>query len=207
MFVKENQPGLLVAIENYFARAEERPSALSPQECLVRQRIRAIGESGTGLTVQTASTHEIGHGRVEYRELKAMTIRRAAQRLAWPGAKQVFEIRRETHFKNTAKTRQDVVYGITSLTAEQACPKRLLELCRGHWSIENRSHWVRDVTFDEDRSTVRTGSIPQVMAAMRNAVVSLMRLAGHKNLAAATRSHAANARSAVALVLEPPTFK
>ena len=84
-----------------------------------------------------------------------------------------------------------MVYGVTSLAPERVTPGRLLELVRGHWRIENKSHWVRDVTFDEDRSQVRCGDIPQVMAALRNTAIGLMRLAGHKNIAAASRRFAA----------------
>jgi predicted transposase YbfD/YdcC len=78
------------------------------------------------------------------------------------------------------------VYGITSLTAWQANPADVLAFNRGHWSIENREHYVRDVTFDEDRSQVRTGSSPQTMAAMRNIAISLLRLAGWTNIKQAT---------------------
>ena len=69
----------------------------------------------------------------------------------------------------------------TSLPPADASPQRLLALWRGHWGIENRVHWVRDVTFDEDRSQVRTGSAPQIMAALRNLTISVMRLAGETN--------------------------
>jgi predicted transposase YbfD/YdcC len=67
---------------------------------------------------------------------------------------------------NPLRTRNETVYGITSLTAWQANPADVLAFNRGHWSIENREHYVRDVTFDEDRSQVRTGSSPQIMAAI-----------------------------------------
>ena len=60
----------------------------------------------------------------------------------------------------------EVAYAVTSLTPERADPARLLALVRGHWEIENRLHWVRDVTFDEDRSQVRTGTAPRVMATL-----------------------------------------
>jgi hypothetical protein len=62
-----------------------------------------------------------------------------------------------------------------------------LDLSRGHWSIENRVHWVRDVTFDEDRSRLRRGAAPQVLASIRNTAMNLLRLAGAKNIARATR--------------------
>jgi predicted transposase YbfD/YdcC len=89
---------------------------------------------------------------------------------------------------------------MTSLAASQAQAARLLRLVRHHWRIENKSHWVRDVTFDEDRSQVRRGSIPQLMAALRNLAIGLIRLSGHTNIAAATRHFAAQPWAAVALL-------
>ncbi|MBL7064572.1 MAG: transposase, partial [Anaerolineae bacterium] len=102
--------------------------------------------------------------------------------------------------KKTGERRQEVVYGITSLSAERAAPDRLLAFSRQHWHIENKSHWVRDVTFDEDRSQVRCGSIPQVMAALRNTAIGLMRCNGETNIAAACRRFAARPREALALI-------
>ena len=69
--------------------------------------------------------------------------------------------------------------GSPACPLEHADAARLLALVRGHWHIENQSHWVRDVTFDEDRSQVRCGNIPQVMATLRNTVIGLMRKAGY----------------------------
>jgi len=69
-----------------------------------------------------------------------------------------------------------VVYLITSRSADKASPKRLLALNRGQWEIENRLHWVRDVTFAEDHSQIRTGAGPQMMALLRNLAISLVRL-------------------------------
>jgi hypothetical protein len=89
---------------------------------------------------------------------------------------------------------------ITSLTTEQASPRELLRLIRGHWGIENRVHWVRDVTFDEDRSQVRVGAGPQVMAALRNTALGLLRLKGVRNIAAATRTCGWHAERVIALV-------
>ena len=71
---------------------------------------------------------------------------------------------------------------------------------RGQWTIENRTHWVRDVTFDEDRSQVRTGHVPQVMAAIRHTAIGLLRLAGETNIAAACRRMAAQPEQALALI-------
>ena len=86
------------------------------------------------------------------------------------------------------KNRTETVYGLTSLTPQQADPARLLSLSRGHWSIENRLHYVRDVTFDEDRSTVRRGRGAQVMASLRNLAISLLRMAGARYIAPALRA-------------------
>jgi len=71
---------------------------------------------------------------------------------------------------------------------------------RGHWRIENQSHYVRDVTYGEDRSQVRSGTIAQVMAAVRNTAIGLMRRAGKTNIAAATRYYRAQPKEALALL-------
>lgn len=107
------------------------------------------------------------------------------------------ELRRRVTNKRTAETRDEVVYGITSLGPERATPAQLLQLWREHWHIENKLHWVRDVSFDEDRSQVRAGHTPQVMAALRNVAISVLRLCGARNIAAACRRYAA--RPALAL--------
>jgi len=101
---------------------------------------------------------------------------------------------------NPLRTRNETVYGITSLTAWQANPADVLAFNRGHWSIENREHYVRDVTFDEDRSTVRAGALPQVLAALRNLAIGVLRCAGEANIAAATRRCAAQPWHALALI-------
>ena len=87
--------------------------------------------------------------------------------------------------------RRELAFAVTSLPPQEADPDRLLALWRGHWGIENRVHWVRDVILDEDRSQVRTGAAPPVMAALRIMTISLLRLAQEKNIAAALRRHAA----------------
>jgi hypothetical protein len=82
------------------------------------------------------------------------------------------------------------VYAVTSLTFAQAGPARLADLIRGHWAIENGLHWVRDVTFAEDASQLRTGTAPQVMACLRNLAIGTLSHARPVNLAAALRRHA-----------------
>ena len=112
----------------------------------------------------------------------------------------MLKLRRVVTDKRTGKTRRDVGYGITSLGPERATPAQLLRLWREHWHVENRLHWVRDVTFDEDRSQVRAGHAPQVMAALRNVAISVLRLCGVENIAAACRQYAARPALALAAV-------
>ena len=112
----------------------------------------------------------------------------------------VFRLQRETRIKKTGVVRKETVYGLTSCSPQKAHAAQILTFVRGHWGIENRSHYVRDVTFDEDRSQVRQGSIPQVMAAFRNAVIGLMRFSGENNIAAACRRFAAQPDLALALI-------
>jgi predicted transposase YbfD/YdcC len=81
----------------------------------------------------------------------------------------------------------EVVYLITSAGLPDASPARLAVWVRGHWGVENRLHWVRDVTFDEDRHQARTGSAPQVMAALRSVAIGIHRMRGEVNIAAAVR--------------------
>ena len=107
--------------------------------------------------------------------------------LDFPYAAQVFTIRREVTETVSQKSRTETVQGLSSLPAQRATPARLLALSRGHWTIENRLHWVRDVTFDEDHSRVRTGAGAQVMASLRNLAISLLRLAGARYIAPALR--------------------
>jgi hypothetical protein len=86
---------------------------------------------------------------------------------------------------------REVRYFITSVPRPVADAQQLLTWVRGHWSIENRSHYVRDVTFGEDASRVRQGSGPQVLAAVRNAAIGFVRTLGVSNIAAALRRNAA----------------
>jgi hypothetical protein len=93
-----------------------------------------------------------------------------------------------------------VAYGISSLVPEKASPERLLAIVRGHWEIENRLHWVRDVTFDEDRSRVRTGVGAWVMASLRNLAIGLVRWAGGTNIAASLRHLSQRAKTTLRLI-------
>jgi predicted transposase YbfD/YdcC len=118
--------------------------------------------------------------------------------LDWPGVRQVCKIERTVRCKG--QVRREIRYGITSL-GPRVGPTRLLRLWRGHWGIENRLHYVRDVTFGEDASPVRTGAAPQVLAILRNLVLALLRNAGHAHIAAAWRAHAWSQPSAALRLL------
>jgi predicted transposase YbfD/YdcC len=125
------------------------------------------------------------HGnRLEVRRLRASTA--LNDYLKWPGLKQVCKIEREVEKKGQKE--QEVRYAITSLRP-QCGAKRLLKLIRGHWAIENKLFRVRDVTLGEDASQIRKGSAPQVMAALRNTVLALLRRSGAVNIAAAIREN------------------
>jgi len=130
---------------------------------------------------------EKGHGRAERRTMKTTAV---AAGLAFPHAAQAIQIvRRRRPLAGTKRT-AETVYAITSLTVIQARPGQLARYARGHWGIEDRLHWVRDVTYDEDRSQVRTGNGPRVMASLRNLAIAILRLTGYTSIAAALRYHA-----------------
>ena len=80
----------------------------------------------------------------------------------------------------TGEVRTQSAYGLTSLSSPRSNADQLLAVVRGHWYIENCNHWVRDVTFGEDASQVRNGNLPQVMAALRNSVIGLLRLLDYR---------------------------
>jgi len=110
----------------------------------------------------------------------------------FPCVGQVFCIRRTTTDLNgkllkDRKSTVETIYGVTSLSPEQVSPEQLLAYNRGHWEIENRLHHVRDMAYDEDRSQVRRRRAPHAMASLRNIAISLLRLAGAQNIAAALR--------------------
>ena len=116
----------------------------------------------------------------------------------WPHLAQVCWVERIVHRQGS--TRRELAYAVTSLPPQEADPARLLELWRGHWGIENRVFWVRDVTMDEDRSQVRSGSAPEIMAGLRNLVISLFRMEKEPNIAAALRRHATRPSLSLSLV-------
>jgi predicted transposase YbfD/YdcC len=133
---------------------------------------------------ENRATHDTGHGRTEHR---TMDVLPAPDNTNFPGAAQVFRITRERTDHSNDKHEVHTWVGVTSLTAEHATPTQIAALLRGHWHIENRLHWVRDVTYREDHSQVRTGNAPQTMATLRNLAISALRHAGWHNIAQALR--------------------
>jgi predicted transposase YbfD/YdcC len=117
-----------------------------------------------------ATSLDKAHGRIEKRTLQTTQLLTVGQK--WKGLKQGFKITRERTVKG--KTTVEVVYGVTSLSAQRANAAALLVFLRDHWRIENGLHYVRDVTLGEDACRVRMGTAPQVLAAVRNAVVHLL---------------------------------
>jgi predicted transposase YbfD/YdcC len=187
LVVKDNQPLLRADIEAVF----EAPHLLdlTPQELGSERKVRQVSMHGK---------------RIEERVLRASTALNECYKGGakggdlWPGLGQVLQIKRTITDKQTGRTTSESAYAITSLSPERATPAQLLQAWKEHWHIENKLHYVRDVTFDEDRSTVRTGTIPLVMATLRNTAIGLLRLLGATNIASACRLFAAQPHLALA---------
>ncbi len=122
----------------------------------------------------------------------------------WPSLAQVGQLTRTVSTKKKEQVSTEVVYLITSLPSAAAPPARLAALVRDYWGIENKRHYVRDVTFREDRSRLRTGSAPQILACLRNLVITLLHRAGHNAIAAARQHFAAHPAPALAFLVCPP---
>jgi len=138
-----------------------------------------------------------GHGRVETRQVQSVEIDPAmAEMLGFPHIRQVCKIDRFARLQSKKIERQESVYVATNVTAAQAPAATMLSIVRQHWRIENSSHHVRDVTFQEDSSQIRTGSAPRVMATFRNLAIGVMRLGGEENIASGLRNNAWAPKSA-----------
>ena len=161
--VKKNQRTLFEAIEKVF---RDVPKTISDDTIhpILKEPIYAH------------ETVEKSHGRLETRCINASTSLNAY--LDWPGVAQVMRFRYTRKDLKTGEEIENVHYGIASLSPKEASAERLLAIKRGHWSIENKSHYLRDTQLGEDASPVRCGDIPQVMAALRNTALSVLRLAG-----------------------------
>jgi len=177
LVVKANQPTLYTECAAYFSDATAR--------------------------VGRATTVDRRRGRTETRTLYATTRLNAhlTRYSAFPHIRQVACLLTTT--QDRRGTHRDVRFLLTSLRPPQATPARLLTLARGHWTIESR-HFVRDVTFREDRSPLRSGDAPQILAALRNLAHTLIRRSGTTAIAAARRAFAYHPTRALALLLTPP---
>lgn len=182
--VKDNQPTLLADIQQVFA-------PLSAEE-----QARTGVHTVVPLQITEAKVVEKGHGRIEERRIRISSD--LAGYSTWPFLQQVFEVTRVWIERGVTKTQ--VRYGITSLPAEVADAWRVLALKRGHWGVENRLHYVKDVTLGEDASQIHQGWGADVMAMLRNAALNVVRKAGHTRIACALRYYSSHAKEALALV-------
>jgi hypothetical protein len=175
MPVKANQPRLLEDLAHLFTDAA------------------LVAETGT-------QAHSVtkGHGRLEVRRVWTSTA--VIGYSDWPGLAQALCQEREVVRLTTGEVRRERVYAVTSLPPQQADAHCLLRLWRGHWSIENRLHWVRDVGFAEDRSAARVGGVPQMLVACRNTVIGLLRAHGQATIAASRRALARHPVAALAMI-------
>jgi predicted transposase YbfD/YdcC len=186
LIVKENQPTALRATAALFAaRADAAVTAASLPPFDMRR----------------ATTVEKGHGRVERRHAIAST--ELNDYLDWPHLAQVVMIART--WWGRGRRHEAVRYALTSLPPQVADASRLLTLVRGHWQIENGVHYVKDVTLGEDRSTIRMGHGPSVMAILRDTVVSMLHRAGWRTIAERLRFYSGNVDAALALLGIPRT--
>jgi hypothetical protein len=129
-------------------------------------------------------TRDKGHGRVESRTLKLAAVTAG---IGFPHARLAIQLIRRRRTLTNHKWHTETVYAITDLPWNQIRADQIAEAIRGHWGIENRLHWIRDVVCAEDHSQIRTRNAPAVMATLRNLAVSLHRLTGATNIAAACR--------------------
>jgi predicted transposase YbfD/YdcC len=166
--VKENQPELLADLAVLFAAPEMVDAATAGKR---------------EFDYREASTWDKGHGRIE--ERRAVASSELRDYSGWPGLQQVVRIRRT--WVQQGRTRQATHYLVTSLPAEEASSRQLMALRRGHWLIENRLHYVKDVTLGEDSSLIHAGNGGAVMAGLREAALNLLRRGGTQAVAAAMR--------------------
>ena len=199
--VKANQKLTYQDIQRLFEPESPPKNDVDPQA--YQARIFETLHHEAKAHTDTASTVEKAHGYITTRTLTTSTL--LNEHLTWPGLAQVYEYRSERKHIRTQKITHHVQYGITSLSPHQATAKRLLQIRRGHWAIENLSHRTRDVLLGEDASQVRCANIPQVMAALRNTVLTLLRICGYTHIAKALRFFAARPTEALKIIQKTET--
>jgi predicted transposase YbfD/YdcC len=180
--VKGNQAKLQQAIADVFM-----PFAAAP------------GRSSVRLPEDYTETVSSGHGRIEQRYLTVST--QLNDYLDWPHVKQVFRLQRVVQRLKTGKITYQVVFGVTSLSPEDCPPHRLLHLLRSHWHIENRLHYVRDVSFSEDACQVRSKRRQRFLASLNNLVIGLIRSQDFDYIPEARRFFSLNYHQALQLLL------
>lgn len=181
--VKDNHPTLRRAIADMFM-----PAPVTP------------GHGAVRLPERTAHTVTSGHGRLEHRYLTVSS--QLNDYLDWPHLGQVFRLQRVVQHLDTGKLTYQVVFGVTSLTADACSPERLLHILRTHWHIENRLHFVRDVTFHEDACPIRHTKRQRVLACLNNLVIGLIRQVDQFNyVPEARRFFSVNYQQALQLLL------
>ena len=151
---------------------------------------------------------EKAHGRLERRRCAVLDLGGPQ----WDGygglhgRRQAFRIERERHLVKQGAGSRETAYGLTSLGAGQAGPEELAALVRCHWHIENRLHYVRDFTYDEDRCRAHVGNLPRNLACLTNAAISIVRHEGRfEYLPPANRHYAARPQEALDAVMNPPS--
>jgi predicted transposase YbfD/YdcC len=154
---------------------------------LLHQRLKRLPWREVPLLDKTRATK---HGRDEIRRVKTCTVTRG---LGFPYAAQAVQIVRRRRTVATGRVTLERVYAVTDLAAEQADVPEIAHRVREHWGIENKIHHVRDTTFAEDASRVRTGTAPRAMATLRNLAIGALRLTGCDNIAAGLRKHGRDA--------------
>ncbi len=158
----------------------------------LRGRLKSLPWKDIPLQGRTKNT---GYGRYEIRRIKVATV----GSLLFPGARRAVQIKRRRADRKTGKTTVKTIYAVTSLTAEQATPAQLARLVRDHWTIKALHH-VRDTTFAEDASQLRTGSAPRAMATWRNLATGALWAAGATSIAAGLRHNGRDPRRPLTLL-------
>lgn len=141
-------------------------------------------------SIDKYQTLEKNKGRVETRIIWMSKDQSLIRYLSWPGLKSVFKVQRDRSDKGQKSS--ETVYGIAALPKTHSSIQDLARYLRGHWSIENNLHRVRDVSFAEDKSTIRTKHAPEVMAALKNLVISIFQRGNVKSYPAAFRRFSAH---------------
>jgi predicted transposase YbfD/YdcC len=134
-----------------------------------------------------------GHGRSEMRRI--WTTPDLKGYLNFPNVEQAFKIERIFRDKKTGKVSEETVFGITSRTEEEADAEKILQIVRGHWSIENSCHYILDWNYDEDRSRIRTGNGPENMTCLRRLAISIIKSKNVSSVAQKMRQLSFNTRA------------